>query len=61
MNGPPSIEITGEAAIQAHVAGFRMEEGETLADLLARYQEVAARDKRARGLAAVVGRLSAAT
>ncbi len=35
-DGPPD-----EAAYEAHAAGFRMADGETLADLLARYEAVA--------------------
>jgi uncharacterized damage-inducible protein DinB len=41
--GPSAMSGFSEAAIAAHVASFRMLEGETLAGLLARYDEVAAR------------------
>ena len=40
VNGPRSGGIT-EEAMQAHEAGFRMEQGETLAQILGRYEEVA--------------------
>jgi len=40
VNGPPDLGPTAEASMQAHAAGFRMEEGETLAGILARYEEV---------------------
>jgi uncharacterized damage-inducible protein DinB len=40
-NGPREIDVTDPATMEAHAAGFRMSEGETLADLLDRYQETA--------------------
>jgi uncharacterized protein DUF664 len=40
--GPSAMAGFDEAAMAAHAAGFRMLEGETLAGLLARYEEVAA-------------------
>jgi uncharacterized damage-inducible protein DinB len=39
--GPASAGPPDEEAYAAHAAGFRMEEGETLADLIARYQAAA--------------------
>ena len=39
--GPREFDVSDEATMQAHAAGFRMLEGETLADLLERYQETA--------------------
>jgi hypothetical protein len=39
----PSAQAMDEAAYAAHAAGFRMEEGETVAGLLADYDEVARR------------------
>jgi hypothetical protein len=41
--GPGAMSGVDEAAMAAHAASFRMLEGETLAGLLARYEEVAAR------------------
>ncbi len=41
--GPSAMSGADEAAMAAHEAGFRMLEGETLAGLLAHYEEVAAR------------------
>ncbi len=41
VEGPESIGSADEAAYEAHAAGFRMLDGETLAGLLARYEEVA--------------------
>jgi len=43
LEGPGAMAETDEAAYEAHAAGFRMEEGETLADLLARYEQVSRR------------------
>jgi hypothetical protein len=43
LEGPSAIAGFDEAAMAAHAAGFRMLEGETLAELLARYEEVADR------------------
>ena len=43
LEGPRAIGKTDEAAYEAHAAGFRMEEEETLADLLARYEQVSRR------------------
>jgi Protein of unknown function (DUF664) len=40
--GPSAMAGFDEAAMAAHAASFRMLEGETLAGLLARYEEVAA-------------------
>jgi uncharacterized damage-inducible protein DinB len=40
--GPAGHEPPDEAAYEAHAAGFRMEEGETLADIVAAYDDVAA-------------------
>jgi len=40
--GPASSGPPDEAAYEAHAAGFRMEDGETLAALLAAYDDVAA-------------------
>ena len=37
------MAATDEAAYEAHAAGFRMEEEETLAGLLARYEQVSRR------------------
>jgi uncharacterized protein DUF664 len=37
VNGPSAIGGMDEAAYAAHAASFRMEAGETLADILARY------------------------
>jgi uncharacterized damage-inducible protein DinB len=39
----PAAQVMDEAAYAAHAAGFRMEEGETVAGLLAAYDEVARR------------------
>jgi uncharacterized damage-inducible protein DinB len=41
--GPATGDSGGEAARQAHAAGFRMLEGETLAGLLALYEDAARR------------------
>ena len=43
IEGPSAMAGVDEAAMAAHAAGFRMLEGETLAGLLAQYEEVAAR------------------
>jgi len=43
VDGPASQGPPDEAAYARHAAGFRMDEGETLAGLLAAYDEVAAR------------------
>lgn len=43
LEGPSVMSGFDEAAMAAHAAGFRMVEGETLAGLLAAYDEVAAR------------------
>jgi uncharacterized damage-inducible protein DinB len=43
LEGPSAMAGFDEAAMAAHAAGFRMLEGETLAGLLAQYDEVAAR------------------
>ena len=43
IEGPSAMAGVDEAAMAAHAAGFRMVEGETLAGLLAQYEEVAAR------------------
>ena len=43
LEGPGAMAGFTEEAIAAHVASFRMLEGETLAGLLAHYEEVAAR------------------
>jgi uncharacterized damage-inducible protein DinB len=43
VEGPAAIAASGEAAYRAHAEGFRMNDDETLASLLARYDEVAAR------------------
>jgi hypothetical protein len=42
VEGPTAIGAMDEAAFAAHAASFRMEPDETLAGLLARYDEVAA-------------------
>ena len=42
-DGPSAMAGADEAAMAAHAASFRMLEGETLAGLLARYEEVATR------------------
>lgn len=42
VNGPARHEPPDEAAYAAHAAGFRMEDAETLAELLAAYDDVAA-------------------
>ena len=41
VHGPAATGPPDEAAFEAHAAGFRMEEGETLAALLAAYEAVA--------------------
>jgi hypothetical protein len=41
VRGPGAIGAADEAAMQEHAAGFQMPEGETLASLLLRYEEVA--------------------
>jgi hypothetical protein len=41
--GPGSREPSDQAAMDAHAAGFQMLEGETLASLIAAYEEVAGR------------------
>ena len=43
MKGPDAIGPADEAAAEAHAAGFHMSEGETLAGVLARYEDVARR------------------
>jgi uncharacterized damage-inducible protein DinB len=43
LEGPSAMAGADEAAIDAHATSFRMLEGETLAGLLAHYDEVAAR------------------
>ena len=43
IEGPSAMAGVDQAAMAAHAAGFRMVEGETLAGLLAQYEEVAAR------------------
>jgi hypothetical protein len=43
VEGPSALGAADEAAMEAHAAGFRMGEDETLAGLLGRYEEVAAR------------------
>jgi hypothetical protein len=43
LDGPSAMAGFDEAAMAAHAAGFRMLEGETLAELLGQYEEVAAR------------------
>ncbi|HWC39523.1 MAG TPA: DinB family protein [Acidimicrobiales bacterium] len=43
LDGPSAMAGFDEAAVAAHTASFRMLEGETLAGLLAHYDEVAAR------------------
>jgi uncharacterized damage-inducible protein DinB len=43
QEGPESRGPVDEAAREAHAAGFRMTDGETLPDLIARYQTVARR------------------
>jgi hypothetical protein len=43
VEGPSAMPGFSEEAMAAHAASFRMLEGETLAGLLARYEEVAAR------------------
>ncbi len=42
LNGPRTGPMD-QAAYEAHAAGFRMEDGETLAELLSRYDEAARR------------------
>ena len=39
--GPSAMGATDQAAYEAHAAGFRMTDGETLPGLLSRYEEVA--------------------
>jgi uncharacterized damage-inducible protein DinB len=46
LEGPAAMGPTDEAAYQAHAASFRMDEGETLAGLLAEYEQVAGRTDR---------------
>jgi uncharacterized damage-inducible protein DinB len=46
VDGPARQGPPDDAAYEAHAAGFRMEEGETLAELLAAYEEVAERTDR---------------
>jgi hypothetical protein len=41
VRGPDALGSADEAAMAAHASGFRMLEGETLAILLERYEEVA--------------------
>jgi hypothetical protein len=43
VQGPDAVGSTDQAALDAHEASFRMGPGETLAELLDRYQEVAER------------------
>jgi len=43
VKGPDAIGPADEAAADSHAAGFHMSEGETLAGVLARYQDVARR------------------
>jgi hypothetical protein len=43
LQGPTAMGPPDQAAYEAHAAGFRMEEGETLAGLLADYGRVAER------------------
>ena len=43
LDGPSAVGDSGESAMAARADGFRMLPGETLAGLLARYEEVAAR------------------
>ena len=43
VEGPADHGPADEAAYEAHAAGFRMEENETLAELIAAYNEVSAR------------------
>ncbi len=43
VHGPRSMGPADESAADAHAAGFRMSDGDTLAGLLARYSEVAGR------------------
>ena len=43
VDGPTAMAGFDEAAMAAHAAGFRMLEGETLEDILAAYDQVAAR------------------
>ena len=43
LEGPSAVSGFDEAAMAAHAASFRMLEGETLAGLLARYEEIAER------------------
>jgi uncharacterized damage-inducible protein DinB len=43
LEGPGAMAGAGEGEMAAHAASFRMLEGETLAGLLDRYEEVAAR------------------
>lgn len=43
VEGPPPMDITAKAVAEAHAEGFQMSPGETLAGLLDRCQEVAAR------------------
>ncbi len=51
VQGPDPIGSTDQAALDAHEASFRMGPGETLAELLDRYQEVAEQHRRPLGLA----------
>jgi hypothetical protein len=46
LHGPVAIGPADRAAYEAHAASFRMDEGETLGDLLAQYQRVADRTDR---------------
>jgi Protein of unknown function (DUF664) len=43
VHGPTAMDVADEAAVDAYADGFRMIEGETLAELLDRYAEVARR------------------
>ncbi|MGA3354573.1 MAG: DinB family protein [Acidimicrobiales bacterium] len=43
VRGPDALSSGDEDAMAAHAAGFRMDDDETLAGLLARYEEVARR------------------
>ncbi|MEV2278348.1 DinB family protein [Nocardiopsis sp. NPDC049922] len=46
LDGDPHIDYSDPEVVAGHLASFRMEEGETLADLLAEYQEVAEETER---------------
>jgi Protein of unknown function (DUF664) len=61
LDGSSAMDHWEEESLNDWSAGFRMLEGETLAGLLDEYEQVARRDRRARGDAARSGGLPPAT